>query len=66
MCDKCGGKLGIRKDDQPETVKARLIVYHESTEPLCDYYKKARKLTVIEGQEEVADTSALVLKALEA
>ena len=66
MCDKCGGKLVIRKDDQPETVKERLKVYHESTEPLCDYYKKAGKLTVIEGQEEVADTSALVLKALEA
>ena len=66
VCDKCGGKLVIRKDDQPETVKERLKVYHESTEPLCDYYKKAGKLTVIEGQEEVADTSALVLKALEA
>ena len=58
MCDKCGGK--------PETVKERLKVYHESTEPLCDYYRKAGKLTVIEGQEEVAQTSALVLKALEA
>ena len=66
MCDKCGGKLVIRKDDQPETVKERLKVYHESTEPLCDYYKKAGKLTVIEGQEEVADTTKLVLAAVEA
>ena len=66
VCDKCGGKLVIRKDDQPETVKERLKVYHESTEPLCDYYKKAGKLTVIEGQEEVADTTRLTLAAIEA
>lgn len=65
-CEKCDGKLVIRKDDEPATVKERLRVYHESTEPLCDYYRKTGKLTVIEGQEEVADTSALVRKALEA
>lgn len=66
FCEKCGGKLVVRKDDQPQTVKERLRVYHESTEPLCAYYRDAGKLTVVEGQEEVADTSALVLKALEA
>lgn len=66
VCDKCGGKTVQRKDDHPDTVKDRLHVYHEQTEPLKDYYAKTGKLTVVEGQEEVADTTALVLKALEA
>lgn len=66
VCDKCGGKTVQRKDDHPDTIKERLHVYHEQTEPLKDYYLKTGKLVVVEGQEEVADTSALTLKALEA
>lgn len=66
VCDKCGGKTVQRKDDHPDTIKDRLHVYHEQTEPLKEYYAQTGKLTVVEGQEEVADTSALVLKALEA
>lgn len=66
VCDKCGGKTVQRKDDHPDTIKDRLHVYHEQTEPLKDYYAKTGKLTIVEGQEEVSDTSALVLKALEA
>ena len=38
ICDKCGAKTVIRKDDQPETVLERLAVYHEKTAPLKDYY----------------------------
>lgn len=64
ICDKCAGNLVIRKDDRPETVRERLRVYHEQTEPLKEYYAKQNKLCVVEGQEEVADTTALVLKAL--
>lgn len=66
ICDQCGGKLIIRKDDEPATIKERLRVYHELTEPLIHYYQKAGKLSSVNGQEEVAATSALVLKALEA
>ena len=66
VCDACGGKTGQRKDDHHDTVKERLRVYHEQTEPLIDYYTKAGKLVVVEGQEEVADTTALTLKAVEA
>ena len=65
-CDKCGGELIIRKDDQPETIRERLLVYHEQTEPLKAYYEKTGKLRIVEGQEELADTTALTLKALEA
>ena len=63
--DACGGELIQRKDDAPETVLARLAEYHQMTEPLKDFYKKLGKLTVVEGQEEVADTTALVYAALE-
>lgn len=66
VCDKCGGKTVQRKDDHPDTIKDRLNVYHEQTEPLKDYYTKTGKLTIVEGQEEVADTSRLTLAALEA
>ena len=65
-CNKCGGTLIQRKDDHPDTVKDRLRVYHEQTEPLKEYYEKQGKLHIVEGQEEVADTTALTLKALEA
>lgn len=64
VCDRCDGKLIIRKDDHPETVRERLRVYHDQTEPLKEYYDKQGKLFLVEGQEEVADTTALVLKAL--
>lgn len=64
-CDSCGGELVQRKDDEPATVLDRLKVYHEQTEPLKDYYSKKGILRIVEGQEEVADTSALTLKALE-
>ena len=65
-CDRCGGELIVRKDDEPATVLERLAVYHEQTEPLKDFYAARGKLAVVEGQEEVADTTALVLKSLEA
>ncbi len=64
-CDLCGGKLVIRKDDEPETVQNRLHVYHEQTEPLKEYYRAAGKLLTVEGQDEVADTTRLVLAELE-
>lgn len=65
VCDACGGELVQRKDDAPETVQARLKEYHEMTEPLKNFYEKLGKLVIVEGQEEVADTTALVFKALE-
>lgn len=64
-CDKCDGTLVIRPDDSPEVVKSRLDVYHEQTEPLKDYYFSKGKLVIVEGQEKVADTTALTLAAIE-
>jgi len=64
ICDRCGGKTVLRKDDEPATIKDRLDVYHTQTEPLKEYYTKTGKLEIVVGQDKVADTSALVLKAL--
>lgn len=66
ICDNCAGALVQRSDDQPQTVLERLRVYHEQTEPLKGYYAKQGKLRVVEGQEEVADTTRLTFAALEA
>ncbi len=65
ICNNCGAELVQRNDDKPETIADRLAVYHSQTEPLKDYYSKAGKLITVEGQEEVKDTTALVLAALE-
>ena len=64
ICDKCGAELVIRKDDAPETVLNRLETYHNQTEPLKAFYDKKGILLTVEGQEEVADTTALVFGAL--
>ena len=53
-----------RKDDEPATILERLKVYHELTEPLVDFYRERGKLVVVEGQEEVADTTRLLLEKL--
>ncbi|MCM1544015.1 MAG: adenylate kinase [Ruminococcus sp.] len=65
VCNNCGGELVQRNDDKPETVLERLEVYHTQTEPLKDFYQSKGKLRIVEGQEEIADTTALTLKALE-
>lgn len=65
VCDACGGELIQRKDDHPDTVQRRLKEYHIQTEPLKDFYQQRGKLSIVEGQEEVADTTALVFKTLE-
>lgn len=63
-CDKCGKPLTIRKDDDPEVVKSRLRTYHETTEPLKEYYQKKGKLKVVIGQEELEKTTALTEAAI--
>ena len=64
VCDVCGGKLVQRKDDTPETVLARLEVYHKETEPLKGFYAERGLLRAVDDQPSVADTSKAILKAL--
>lgn len=63
-CDKCGGNLIQRADDNPETIKNRLNVYHEQTEPIKAYYEKLNLLVTAKGEEELADTTKNVMAAL--
>ena len=64
-CDRCAGRLIIRKDDEPETIRARLKAYHTQTEPLIDFYRSRNKLVVVRGRKEVSETTALVFEVLE-
>ena len=66
VCDLCGGKTVIRKDDQPATVLDRLKAYHEQTEPLVAFYRERGKLAVIPFCPSIEETTAEVMKALEA
>ena len=51
VCDKCGAALVVRKDDNPETVKDRLVVYHRETEPLIAFYEAKGLLRRIDGDQ---------------
>ena len=58
VCDKCGTALVIRKDDNPETVKDRLVVYHRETEPLIAYYRDQGLLKAINGNQGIEKNAA--------
>lgn len=63
-CDKCGGDLIQRADDNPETIQNRLNVYHDQTEPIKAYYEKKGILVTAQGEEKLEDTTSNVAKAL--
>ena len=65
ICDVCGKELTIRKDDAPETVKARLETYHAQTEPLIAFYNERGKVKTVENQPTIEATTAEIYKALE-
>ena len=64
VCDKCGGKLIQRKDDEPATVKARLEVYHKETEPLKAFYAERGLLRSVDNQPSVEAVSEAILSVL--
>ena len=64
ICDACGEKLVIRKDDNPETVKDRLVVYHRETEPLIAFYRDKGLLKSVDGTIGVGNVAAAFLKAM--
>lgn len=63
-CAECKTEMIIRKDDVPETVKARLAVYHEMTKPLIDYYSKRGILRSVDSDGTLAEAEARVCEAL--
>ena len=64
ICDKCGSELVLRDDDKPETVKKRLGVYHEQTQPLIDYYTKAGVLHTVDGTKEPDEVFEAIVEIL--
>ena len=64
VCDNCGGALVQRKDDAPETVKARLEVYHRETEPLKAFYAQRGLLKSVENQPSVEATTDAIMRVL--
>ena len=66
ICDVCGAKLILRDDDQPETVRKRLDVYHEQTQPLIDYYTEEGVLKEVDGTVDMMDVFESITKLLEA
>ena len=64
VCDSCGGPVVLRDDDKPETVRQRLAVYHEQTEPLKGYYQSKGLLSSVDNQPTIEATTKVILEAL--
>lgn len=64
VCDACQGTVSIRKDDAPETVRARLDVYHAQTAPLIDYYAGKGNLVEVDGEVGIEATTIAILEVL--
>lgn len=66
ICERCSAPLTRRADDNPETIKSRLAVYHSQTEPLIEFYKSKGNLLVADGNGSLDATNDAIIKALEA
>lgn len=64
VCDVCGAELVLRDDDKPETVKKRLSVYHDQTQPLIDYYAKDGVLVNVDGTQELSKVFSDIVSIL--
>lgn len=64
ICDVCGSELVLRDDDKPETVKNRLNVYHEQTQPLIDFYTKKGVLKTVDGTVPMEEVFAAITAIL--
>lgn len=64
VCDRCGKELILRDDDKAETVKNRLNVYHEQTQPLIDFYSKKGILKTVDGTVDMKDVFAAIVNIL--
>ncbi|MCI8859959.1 MAG: adenylate kinase [Lachnospiraceae bacterium] len=64
VCDRCGNQVVLRDDDQPETVKKRLEVYHAQTQPLIDYYKKQDILKTVDGTQPMEQVFNAIVEIL--
>lgn len=65
ICDSCGKELVLRDDDKPETVKNRLDVYHQQTQPLIDFYQAKGILKPVDGTVDMKDVFAAITAILD-
>jgi len=65
ICDKCGGELYQRSDDSEETVRKRLAVYHEETQPLIEFYKNRNILVKINGRDTIDEVYHRTIDAVQ-
>lgn len=64
-CDECGGELVQRPDDRPETIKRRLAVYREDTQPVREHYEDRREVTVVDGDQSIEEVAAEIRRSLD-
>ncbi|HHX56026.1 MAG TPA: adenylate kinase [Clostridiales bacterium] len=65
ICDKCGSNIVLRDDDAPETVRNRLVIYHEQTQPLIDYYNSKGNLISVDGSRPMKDIHEEIIDYIE-
>lgn len=64
VCDRCGNGLILRDDDKPETVKNRLVIYHDQTQPLIEFYEEKGVLKNVDGTVDMKDVFAAIVSIL--
>lgn len=64
ICDDCGNSLTQRADDVPETIKHRIEVYKEQTEPLKGYYEAKGNLLAVQGRDKISETTEAILEVI--
>lgn len=64
VCDRCGGELIQRPDDQPEPINRRLSLYFEQTAPLLDYYRDLGLLVTVDGDRSMEDVTTDIVRSV--
>lgn len=64
-CEKCGGKLVSRSDDNPESIKTRIKAYYDETTPVIEHYKKMEKIITMDGNMGIEDAEKEIFKIVD-
>lgn len=64
-CEKCGGKLGMRTDDNPESIKTRIKAYYDETMPVINHYKEMNRMLPMNGDLSIPDAEKEIFKLLD-
>ena len=64
LCDRCGGQIGRRPDDEPEAIRRRLGIYHKETKPLVDFYRARGILRAVRGDRPIEQVEADIASAI--